>query len=28
MYRTQEQRAAAIAKERAEGHKCNIGLDK
>ena len=28
MYRTQEQRAAAIVKERAEGHKCNIGLDK
>ena len=28
MYRTQEQRALAIAKERAEGHKCNIGLDK
>ncbi len=28
MYRTQEQRAMAIAKERAEGHKCNIGLDK
>lgn len=28
MYRTQEQRATAIAKERAEGHKCNIGLDK
>lgn len=28
MYRTQEQRAVAIAKERAEGHKCNIGLDK
>ena len=28
MYRTQEQRAAALAKERAEGHKCNIGLDK
>lgn len=28
MYRTQEQRAAAIAKERTEGHKCNIGLDK
>ena len=28
MYRTQEQRAIAIAKERAEGHKCNIGLDK
>jgi ferredoxin--NADP+ reductase len=25
MYRTQEQRAMAIAKERAEGHKCNIG---
>ena len=28
MYRTQEQRAVAIARERAEGHKCNIGLDK
>ena len=28
MYRNQEQRALAIAKERAEGHKCNIGLDK
>lgn len=28
MYRTQEQRAAAIAAERAAGHKCNIGLDK
>ena len=28
MYRTQEQRALAIAKEREEGHKCNIGLDK
>ena len=28
MYRTQEQRAAAIVKERADGHKCNIGLDK
>lgn len=28
MYRTQEQRALAIARERAEGHKCNIGLDK
>ncbi|MEE0915051.1 MAG: sulfide/dihydroorotate dehydrogenase-like FAD/NAD-binding protein [Alistipes sp.] len=28
MYRTQEQRALAIEKERAEGHKCNIGLDK
>lgn len=28
MYRTQEQRAMAIAKERAEGHKCNIGLDR
>lgn len=27
MYRTQEQRAAAIAAERAAGHKCNIGLD-
>ena len=26
MYRTQEQRAVAIARERAEGHKCNIGL--
>ena len=28
MYRIVEQRALAIAKERAEGHKCNIGLDK
>ena len=28
MYRTQEQRALAIAREHAEGHKCNIGLDK
>ena len=28
MYRTQEQRAAAIAAERAEGHVCRIGLDK
>ena len=28
MYRTQEQRALAIEKERTEGHKCNIGLDK
>ena len=28
MYRTQEQRAAAIALEREQGHKCNIGLDK
>ena len=28
MYRTQEQRSLAIEKERAEGHKCNIGLDK
>lgn len=28
MYRTQEQRAAAIAREREEGHKCRIGLDK
>ena len=28
MYRTQEQRALAIEKERAAGHKCNIGLDK
>ena len=27
MYRTHEQRAAAIAAERAAGHKCNIGLD-
>lgn len=27
MYRSQEQRAAAIATERAAGHKCNIGLD-
>ncbi|MBQ8471065.1 MAG: sulfide/dihydroorotate dehydrogenase-like FAD/NAD-binding protein [Alistipes sp.] len=28
MYRTQEQRAAAIAAEREAGHKCRIGLDK
>lgn len=28
MYRTQEQRAAAIAAEREAGHKCKIGLDK
>lgn len=28
MYRTQEQRAMAIRKEREEGHKCRIGLDK
>ena len=28
MYRTEEQRAAAIAREREEGHKCRIGLDK
>lgn len=28
MYKTQEQRALAIAAERAAGHKCNIGLDK
>ncbi|MFI3330182.1 MAG: sulfide/dihydroorotate dehydrogenase-like FAD/NAD-binding protein [Rikenellaceae bacterium] len=28
MYKTQEQRALAIAQERAEGHKCKIGLDK
>ena len=28
MYRTQEQRAAAIAAERAAGHTCKIGLDK
>ncbi len=28
MYRTQEQRAAAIAAERAAGHQCKIGLDK
>ena len=28
MYRTQEQRAAAIQREREAGHKCNIGLDK
>ncbi len=28
MYRSQEQRAAAIYKERAAGHKCKIGLDK
>lgn len=28
MYRTQEQRALAIQKEREAGHKCNIGLDK
>lgn len=28
MYRTQEQRAVAIQREREAGHKCNIGLDK
>ena len=28
MYRTEEQRATAIRKEREEGHKCRIGLDK
>lgn len=28
MYRTQEQRAAAIEAERAAGHQCRIGLDK
>ncbi len=28
MYRTQEQRAAAIAAEHAAGHQCRIGLDK
>lgn len=28
MYRTQEQRAAAIAAERESGHQCKIGLDK
>ena len=28
MYRTQEQRAAAIEAEREAGHKCRIGLDK
>lgn len=28
MYRTQEQRAAAIAAEREAGHSCKIGLDK
>ena len=28
MYRTQEQRAAAIAAERVAGHQCRIGLDK
>lgn len=28
MYRNHEERARQIAKERAEGHKCNIGLDK
>ena len=28
MYRTQEQRAAAIAAERKAGHQCRIGLDK
>lgn len=28
MYRTQEQRAMAIQREREAGHKCNIGLDK
>ncbi|HJA98098.1 MAG TPA: sulfide/dihydroorotate dehydrogenase-like FAD/NAD-binding protein [Candidatus Alistipes avicola] len=28
MYRTQEERARAIAQERANGHQCHIGLDK
>lgn len=28
MYRTQEERALAIMREREAGHKCNIGLDK
>jgi len=28
MYRSQEQRAAAIEAEREAGHKCRIGLDK
>ena len=28
MYRTHEQRAAAIEAERAAGHQCRIGLDK
>ena len=28
MYRTEEQRVMAIRKEREEGHKCRIGLDK
>ena len=28
MYRTEEQRAMAIRREREEGHKCRIGLDK
>ena len=28
MYRTQEQRAQAIQREREAGHKCNIGLDR
>ena len=28
MYRTQEQRAMAIQREREAGHKCNIGLDR
>ena len=28
MYKTQEQRAEAIAEERANGHQCHIGLDK
>lgn len=28
MYRTQEQRALAIQKEREAGHRCNIGLDR
>jgi hypothetical protein len=28
MYRTQEERARAIADERAAGHRCKIGLDK
>ncbi|MFI3293631.1 MAG: sulfide/dihydroorotate dehydrogenase-like FAD/NAD-binding protein [Rikenellaceae bacterium] len=28
MYRTEEQRAAEVARQREEGHKCRIGLDK
>ncbi len=28
MYRTQEQRALALAAERASGHKCKVGLDR